>query len=299
MTEPELFSDDEIVSAYLDGEATPTERARVENDPRLQARLAELRVAARAVGTPHFFPDAPGRDELIARAVAASGTVASPTSGGGATVTDLGAARQRRTIVIALSAAAAVLLVLIAAPLALRDRSGDEDLGAALEREADDQDTAGAPVVGEDAESGDIDEPGPSEGNNDDGSATTLTPPTTPPTTAAAAPGERTPVDLGEFASRADAQVAVTAAIDGALAASAGDESSAFALAPGDAACHESVVAGDQELGSLVYAATFGLPDGRHQVLLYELPPGGAVNGTHRLYEVTVVDCAVVGVQTL
>ena len=48
MTDSELFSDDEIVSAYLDGEATPEERARVENDPRLQQRLAEFRRVAGA-----------------------------------------------------------------------------------------------------------------------------------------------------------------------------------------------------------------------------------------------------------
>jgi anti-sigma factor RsiW len=41
----------ELASAYLDGEATPAERARVEADPALLARVDELRAVAGAVGT--------------------------------------------------------------------------------------------------------------------------------------------------------------------------------------------------------------------------------------------------------
>ena len=39
------FSDDELVSAVLDGEASDTEVARVDADPVLAARLIELRSA--------------------------------------------------------------------------------------------------------------------------------------------------------------------------------------------------------------------------------------------------------------
>jgi hypothetical protein len=144
MTDPDLFSDDELVSAYLDGEATPDERARVENDPRLQRRLGELRAVSRAVGTPHFFPESPRRDEIIARAVAATAPAAAP----GGLVVDLVAARRRRRVVVALSAAAAVLLVLIAAPLALREDRGDQQ--TAIEAGQDATDDAGE--IAEDAD---------------------------------------------------------------------------------------------------------------------------------------------------
>ena len=60
MSDFDASLDDEIVSAYLDGEATPVERARVENDPRLQQRLAELRGVATAVSA-ISDPTLPGR----------------------------------------------------------------------------------------------------------------------------------------------------------------------------------------------------------------------------------------------
>jgi hypothetical protein len=52
MTDPPPTDQDlELVSAYLDGEATPAERARVEADPALLARVEELRTVAGALGT--------------------------------------------------------------------------------------------------------------------------------------------------------------------------------------------------------------------------------------------------------
>lgn len=44
--------DDELISAVLDGEATPEEVSRVESDPHLQDRLAAMRAAAEAVAQP-------------------------------------------------------------------------------------------------------------------------------------------------------------------------------------------------------------------------------------------------------
>ncbi|MBV9953592.1 MAG: zf-HC2 domain-containing protein [Acidimicrobiia bacterium] len=49
--QPPTDQDLELASAYLDGEATPDERARVEADPQLLARVDELRAVAGAVGT--------------------------------------------------------------------------------------------------------------------------------------------------------------------------------------------------------------------------------------------------------
>ncbi len=51
MTEPDPTTD-ELVSAYLDGEATPEEVARVEADPVLVARTGQLAAVASAVGAP-------------------------------------------------------------------------------------------------------------------------------------------------------------------------------------------------------------------------------------------------------
>ena len=43
---------DELASAYLDGEASAAERARVESDPELRRRVDELRRASALVGRP-------------------------------------------------------------------------------------------------------------------------------------------------------------------------------------------------------------------------------------------------------
>lgn len=106
------FSDehDELASAYLDGEATDDERARVDGDPDLLARVDELRRVREAVATPTAAPSARARDDAIAAALHAS------------TVVDLGAERARRRLRIA-SIAAAVLIVIGAAGLVIRSAS--------------------------------------------------------------------------------------------------------------------------------------------------------------------------------
>ena len=51
---PEPFrTDDELVSAVLDGEATADERSRVAADPALSARLAEFAAVADALSLEH------------------------------------------------------------------------------------------------------------------------------------------------------------------------------------------------------------------------------------------------------
>lgn len=73
MTDPTFPPDDDLVSAVLDGEATPEERARVAADPRLQARLEELRAASAFVATPVDPPPAGAADRAVAAAVAERG----------------------------------------------------------------------------------------------------------------------------------------------------------------------------------------------------------------------------------
>jgi flagellar basal body-associated protein FliL len=98
------FSDDELVSAVLDGEATDEETARVAADPELSTRLAELRSAHDAVATAAIdLPADDVRDVAIAAALAAS---APPD------VVDLQARRRHRRALQVTSIAAAVLVLL-------------------------------------------------------------------------------------------------------------------------------------------------------------------------------------------
>jgi len=72
MTEPPR-TDDEVVSAVLDGEATPEERARVDGDAVLARRLAHFRSVSDVVGGPVSPVDAATRDESIDRALQSAG----------------------------------------------------------------------------------------------------------------------------------------------------------------------------------------------------------------------------------
>ncbi|HSL56296.1 MAG TPA: zf-HC2 domain-containing protein, partial [Acidimicrobiales bacterium] len=80
MTSTPLPPDDELVSAYLDGEASDDERARVEGDPVLVARVAELRAAAAAVAAPVDPLDEVTRRRLIDASLAAGAPVAAAGS---------------------------------------------------------------------------------------------------------------------------------------------------------------------------------------------------------------------------
>jgi hypothetical protein len=114
---PDLPShDDELLSAYIDGETTAEESARVVGDPRLRARLRELEGAAALVGAPVESMSAAARDAAIAAALTAargaSGDRASE-EGAPAAVVRLDSHRRKRWTLA--SVAAVVLLVVIAA----------------------------------------------------------------------------------------------------------------------------------------------------------------------------------------
>ena len=99
---------DELASAYLDGVASPEERARVDADSELRARVEDLRGARDALAdAPVAPPAASARDAAIRAAVDA------------AVVVDLAARRGRQRLRIA-SIAAAVVLLLGAAGVLLR-----------------------------------------------------------------------------------------------------------------------------------------------------------------------------------
>jgi hypothetical protein len=298
MTDFDPTPDDELVSAYLDGEATPAERAVVEGDPRLLARVSELRAVATAVGAPVSPADA-ARDRLIAQALAAAPPVAP--------VVSLDAARRRRQrIGVTIASVAAALVALLALPVLLDDGSSD-DQTAAVEsaddgaEDAADPDDGAAPESGADDEASDDTWDGESVGEPDA---------TTPRSTVLNGAGgpEVLPVapaadadDLGAFATRTEAQLAISEAIDAALVESELLRESGMLeyRALTDGACDAAVRAGDDELVGLVYAATFDLAGVAHQVLVYDLIQTGAQNGTHRVYEVTVPACAEVSVETI
>ena len=69
---------DELLSRYLDGDATDDEVARVESDPALVARAGELRAGIELVGQPVTVPTA-DLDRIRAAAIAQSSTTAAVT----------------------------------------------------------------------------------------------------------------------------------------------------------------------------------------------------------------------------
>ena len=105
---------DELASAYLDGEATAEERALVEGDPALLARVADLQAVSGALSAEIELPTTAQRDAAIAAAVAVSN------------VADLDVARARRRIRVA-SIAAALLVVLGAVGILVRATSSQSE----------------------------------------------------------------------------------------------------------------------------------------------------------------------------
>lgn len=154
-------TDDEVVSAVLDGEATPEEVARVEADPVLRARLAAFRSAAAAVGAPVTPADPAARDAAVAAALAAADELADREASGGA-VDELAARRTSRPPgrTGTWLAAAAVLAVLVGLGALLVGRSGDEPFetaGRAVGGDAAEEQTAAdqAPDVASEGAEGD------------------------------------------------------------------------------------------------------------------------------------------------
>ncbi len=117
-TEP---TPDELVSAYIDGELTDPERARVEADPVLREQVQRFLTVAEAVAAPVPPPPAGHRDRAIAAALEASSTAVNVAS------LDVARARRRSPRVVAIaSVAAAVAVVLLVVPIVLSTRNGGE-----------------------------------------------------------------------------------------------------------------------------------------------------------------------------
>jgi hypothetical protein len=202
--------DDELVSAVLDGEAGEDERARVEGDPVLRARLEELGSVRRAVAAPPPPPDPAARERAVAAALESwaaadarpAGAVPAP-----APPAPIPLAARRRTHVWIASVAAAVVVALGVAGGLVATRSdgsgGDStDTGAALaeadtEAEPDDaatdQTLAAATTLAGGGTAGGADAPTTTAGGSGAGGATT--------TAAAPAFGGASPPHFGEVSS--------------------------------------------------------------------------------------------------
>ena len=139
--------DDELVSAVLDGEASPGEVERVTSDPALGARLGELRAVAELVAapvTPHASLDdllgaalAVAEATLPSETTSASSASPAPEDGPGSWVADvvtLDTARRKRERARRLLAVAAVVaLMALAVPL-LGSLRGDTDSSETADR---------------------------------------------------------------------------------------------------------------------------------------------------------------------
>lgn len=178
----EMTPDDELVSAYLDGEATPDERARVEADPELLGRVEVLREVTRQTAMVPPPLDAVREANLVA-ALTIFDTEIAPRSAGATpptvapvglaappvgvdrpgVVSDLDAARRRRQsrrMTVLGVAAAVILVVVVAAGLLLKGRtSTSTDVAATAAAPATNAPNAAAkadrsPVTGRAAEGG-------------------------------------------------------------------------------------------------------------------------------------------------
>ncbi len=144
------LSDDELVSSYLDGEATPAQVARVEGDPRLLARVEEMRAAIELVSAPVSIPEFE-LDRIRAFAVAASDTTT--------VVRDLRAAgadrrrgQQLRKRVLAVAAAFVFLGVAVTAVRSIESNTSDTASGDSA-RDAGDESGDDSDDSGDDADS--------------------------------------------------------------------------------------------------------------------------------------------------
>lgn len=154
-TEPLGPPDDELVSAYLDGELGPLERARVERDPAARRRVEELRTAAGALGTPPPPPGRHAQEAAVAAALAATADTARAAHPEGVAPSPRpGPHRARRWARLGVPAAAvAAAVVVLVLAVSVGDDAGPPvaaptttvDVG----REAESFDAATPPGAGE------------------------------------------------------------------------------------------------------------------------------------------------------
>ena len=117
---------DELLSAYLDGEATPAEIAEVEGDDALLARVEELRAVRDAVATPVPSLSAEQRDQLISAVLGVADAEVDARL-------EAKIVPRHRPQPLFLAVAAAVILLAAAVSAGLLGSRGGDDAGMAVE----------------------------------------------------------------------------------------------------------------------------------------------------------------------
>lgn len=143
MTELSHSPDDEIVSAVLDGEATAAEQARVEADPELRHRMAEMSRVREQVAAPVTPLDELTMRRLVDRAAAElGGTARAGQAVGRPAPLRAEPPWWRRGVGIGLgSAAALVLLALLVGPALFGGFGSDDDESADVAATSADEDS--------------------------------------------------------------------------------------------------------------------------------------------------------------
>ena len=167
MTHFDPSARDELVAAYLDDEVSDDERAMVEADPELLARVEIHREIAALVAEPVVPPETAMRDRHIAAALHASATAPN--------VTSLAARKRRWTpqYTRVLGAAAAVAVVLFAGTLLVLNNENSDDTAAVFSEPASEPAPApaeeeglrnsGAAATGDGDSDADAPEPAPAD----------------------------------------------------------------------------------------------------------------------------------------
>ena len=116
----ESLQRDELISAYLDGEATRAEIAEIEGDDALLARIEELRAGRDALAAPVPSLSAEQRDQLISAALGVADAEAGASP-------EAKIVPRHRPQPLFLAVAAAVILLAAAVSAGLLGRSGGDD----------------------------------------------------------------------------------------------------------------------------------------------------------------------------
>jgi negative regulator of sigma E activity len=121
---------DELLSAYLDGEATPEDAARIERDPELLARVGELAAVRDAVRSDVPAVDDATREATLARVLSEFEHEAPPAVL--TTTTQLARRRRDPGRVLATAAAAVIAIALLGGAIGMlsRESSGGDDSSA-------------------------------------------------------------------------------------------------------------------------------------------------------------------------
>lgn len=137
----EQFREDGLVSAYLDGEATPAEIAEIEQDDTLMARVEQLRSVRDAVAAPVAPVSEERREQMISAALAVAD--AENTQRREARIVPV---RRRRETLLAVAAAAILLAAVVSAGL-IAGRGGDESAEMAADAPAATAEAETAPAA--------------------------------------------------------------------------------------------------------------------------------------------------------